>query len=160
MNIQQLKNALIPELNNKVNGLIIEANQTGDKPDTPHATFNITTPYVKGAGRADERGVSGSTYQLERIETYQVTISFTAYAMDEGDSLNLAQELHDWFQFDGYDFLNNNNIVVVNKDNIQNRDAFLVNDYERRNGFDVILRITRTLTKDSEFIENVEGITE
>lgn len=158
MNVKELKSVLFPELNRVLSGMVIEAEQTGEKPTGTHATVKITSPYIKDVGQAEEKGVDGITYHLERSESYKVTLSFTTYDYDEAKSLSLAQEIFDWFDFEGSFFLDDNDIVVVEKTTIDNRDAFVMNEYERRNGFDVILRISRTMTHDVEYIEKVEGI--
>lgn len=160
MDIKTLKAQLIPELNTYCQVPIIEADQKGDKPDGPHAVFKITSPFLKGVGQAEETPIqTADTYKIKRVESYRVAISFTSYAMDEEKSLELAQKLYDWFAFFGYEYLDAIDVVLVEQTEVSNRDAFVINDYERRNGFDVILELTREITKDVGYIETVEGIT-
>jgi hypothetical protein len=47
--------------------------------------------------------------------------------------------------------------VVSDITGIQNRDILLVDDYERRNGFDVTLKTIRTLEKQIDIIETVSN---
>jgi predicted CoA-binding protein len=48
------------------------------------------------------------------------------------------------------------NIAVVELTSIANRDAFVVENYERRNGFDVIIRVGRELARVVNDVERVE----
>lgn len=160
MDIKTIRSALIPAINTFCGVPIIEADQEGKKPDGPHAAFKITSPYIKGVGQAEEIPIqTETTYQLKRIESYKITISFTAFDKDLDGSLDLAQKIHDWFAFYGSDTLGANDIVVVNQTAVDNRDAFVIDGYERRNGFDVVLRVTRELVRDIDYIEHIDGIT-
>lgn len=157
MSIKNFKAMLIPAIKAFCNVPIIEADQSGDKPKGPHATFKITSPFIKGVGQAEQRAKFGqSKYELSRVEDFKRVLSFTAYAMDEDESFDLAQQIHDWFEFYGYEFLNNKNVVVIEATAVQNRDVFLFDDYERRNGFDVTLRLTRELVQEAEYIESLK----
>ena len=156
MKIKQFKNTLIPEINAFCDHPVIEADQKGKKPKGPHATFKITSPYIPD-GQGEQRAIQGQdTFKLIHVESYKMVLSFTAYDTDADASHELAQEIHDWFKFYGLDFLDNRNIVVVELSTVQNRDLLLVDDYERRNGFDVTLRLTRELAQDFDYIEETD----
>jgi hypothetical protein len=77
--------------------------------------------------------------------------------MDQDISFDLSQKIRDWFTFYGQDFMDSNNLVVSDITGIQNRDILLVDDYERRNGFDVTLKTIRTLEKQIDIIETVSN---
>lgn len=153
MNLRDFKDTLIPAIKPFCGVPVIEADQDGDKPDEPHITFKVTSPYIKGVGQANE---TYNETELSQEEEFKRILSFNAYAMDEDVSNELAQSVHDWFRFHGSDFLDANNIVVSDITDVQNRDVFLVDDYERRNGFDVTLRLSRALSKPMEYIEKAE----
>lgn len=154
--IADFKNLLIPEIKAFCSAPIIEADQTGDKPTGGYATFKVTSPYGKDVGGdiPEEIGDdSQATYQLKLVESFKRVVSFTAYNMDPDASFDLAQTIHDWFKFYGYDFLDSNGWVVVSIADVTNRDAFIIEDYERRNGFDVTLRLSRELVRE---IQNID----
>lgn len=156
MSIKDFKDVLIPEIKRHVNVPVIEADQIGDPPDGPHVVFKITMRYGKDRGQADERGITlPDSLVLSRVESFKRVISFTAYDMDNDSSIDLAQKVHDWFSFVGYDFLSSKNMVLVEATSVQNRDSFVLEDYERQNGFDVTLRLTRELQQVVEYIEQV-----
>jgi hypothetical protein len=156
MSLADLKNLLIPQIAVYCKAPIIGADQTGDKPSGAYATFKITSPYIKGIGQNNE-SISQSTngYQLTEVDNYKMVISFNAYDLDEDVSLDLAQKLYDWFAFHGADFLNKNNLVIKEQTGITNRDSIILDNYERRNGFDVTLGTTRELVKNIDIVEDV-----
>jgi hypothetical protein len=158
MSIAAFKNSLIPKIKAFANVPIIEAEQTGDKPDGPHVTFKITTPYGKDRGQAEERGLAlQDRFVMSRVESFKRIVSFTAYDLDNDASFDLAQAIHDWFDFYGYDQLRVLDFVVVDSTAVQNRDAFVLDGYERRNGFDVTLRLTREIQQEFDYIERVDA---
>ena len=133
------------------------ADQMGERPKVPHATYKLTTPYGKAVGQAEETGVViDGKYKLQRLSDYKTTISFTSYAMDDDDSVALAQKIYDWFSFAGVDVLQSIGVAVADQTDVINRDAFVIEDYERRNGFDVILRVPHQQLKDVESVDDVE----
>jgi hypothetical protein len=155
--IAAFKDMLIPAIKAFCNVPIIGADQLGDRPDGAHATFKITSPFIKGVGQSEEIGEFGETsYQLRRIDPFKRVLSFTAYDLDEDVSHELAQQIHDWFSYHGYEFLTANNIVVAEQSAVSNRDAFVIDGYERRNGFDVTLRMTREIIKEIAYVEKVD----
>lgn len=159
MNITDIQNAIIPALKTFCGVPIIEADGMGEKPEGAHATFKFTMAYGKGIGQAEETAAPGADgYTLTRVESYRATLSMSAYDLDNDTSRELAQRMYDWFSFHGYDHLNEQNIVVSEVTDVINRDTFVLENYERRNGFDVIIRVTRELARTVDFIERVDGI--
>lgn len=153
MKIVDVRNALIPKIKAFCGVPVIEADSNGTKPGGSHATYKFTNPYGKDVGRAAEFYQDNA---MIRQESFKTTISFNAYDLDEDVSRELAQQIYDWFEFYGYEDLRASNIAVVELTNIANRDAFVVENYERRNGFDVIIRIGRELERVAIDIERVE----
>ncbi|MEK4131992.1 hypothetical protein NYE67_20470 [Solibacillus sp. FSL W8-0474] len=157
MKLSKLRDAIIPAISAYSGHPVIMADDMGDKPTGPHATYKFITPYAKGVGQPEQEvvEVNGVTF-LRTIDEYKTTISISSYAMDEDDSLELAQSIYDWFAFDGVEKLQQLGIAVVEQTAIANRDAFVIENYERRNGFDVILRIKRLKDLPISTIEHVE----
>jgi hypothetical protein len=159
MKVSELRDIIIPAIKVFTDALIIQEDQLGDQPEGPHATYKFTTPYMQGVGQAEETAiVEDGVYKLRRVDEHKKVISFTAYSMDEDESLELAQKIHDWFSFFGSDILQSIGVAVAEQTSVTNRDAFVVENYERRNGFDVILRIKRTQDLEIEWIEFAEII--
>jgi hypothetical protein len=158
MKIVDIRNALIPKIKTFCNVPVIEADGNGPRPDGTHATYKFTTAFAKDNGRPVEVYSNG---QMTFQDSYKVTISLNAFDLDDDVSRELAQQIYEWFEFYGLDDLKAANIAVVELSNITNRDAFVVENYERRNGFDVIIRVTRELTRVVDNIEtvNTSGVT-
>lgn len=157
MQITEIRDALMPALFAHCGVPIIEQDQTGVRPDGPHGTYKFTSPYIKDVGLPNETAIAeGNTYFLSQSETYKVTLSLSAYAMDGDESYGLAVKMREWFDFYGADELEGIDVVVVTLGNIENRDAFVVDDYERRNGFDVTLRVFKELKREVGYIEKIE----
>lgn len=153
MKITDFKNIVIPQLKAYTGFPIIKADQMGESPQTPHMTYKITLPYTKGVGQPDLLLGENLTYK----EAYQATVSFTAYAFDDDVSMELAQTAHDWFNFHGVQLLQENDVVVSELTEVQNRDAILLEEYERRNGFDCIMRLSRIVeVQGNGYFDDVE----
>lgn len=157
MNVISVQNAIIRLIKAYTGRPIIQADQSGELPEGPHAIFKFIVPYSKGVGRP-EVSSKVDEHGLTRIqtETFNMTVSFTAISdvEDPDASIELAQSIHDWFDFVGYDDMSAAGIVVSSLGDIGNRDS--VNDDESRQGFDVILRTRREISKASGWIESVE----
>jgi len=160
MNPNDLRKTIVPLLNVFCGVPVIEADGNGPKPDGSHVTYKLTNPYGKDKGReVEEVAQDGTGFKMIRTESFKTTISFSAYDFDDDISRELAQKVYDWFAFYGYDDLLNNNIAVIEQTDIINRDAFVVENYERRNGFDVIIRISREMSRNVDIVEdiNIDG---
>lgn len=93
-------------------------------------------------------------------EQYEFTVSLTCISPQPFESVELATSLHGWITDTGADYLMANNIALVSTSPILPRDFMLVNDYERRNGFDARLRMARVvdhLTPRIEIVNIPEG---
>lgn len=157
MTIKEIQNALIPALKSFCGCPVIKADQKGKRPETKHVTFKFSSPDTKDLGMGIEYGEgTAETYKLIREETYKVTLSFDAYSMDDTESVELASQVRKWFGFYGQETLESYDLAVVSVSDVQNRDAFIIDDYERRNGFDVVLRASNRLELDVGYIEKVE----
>lgn len=159
MNLDTFKNTIIPLLKTFVGVPVIRADQLGGSIDGPHMTYKITTAYGQDKGQAEEVGqeLAGGLV-LTRTESFRRVVSFTAYAMDDEVSSELAQKARDWFSFAGYERLSALNVVVIEATGVANRDAFVLEDYERRNGFDVTLRMTRESHTVVDYLDGVSGL--
>jgi len=87
----------------------------------------------------------------------QMTLSLNAYCKGEQDNQMIAYETAkkamDWFKHVGYQDLSDLNVVVVNIEAFGDRTVLIVDDYEARVGFDVIMRTTDIIKRRFETIE-------
>jgi hypothetical protein len=158
--MQAIKN-LISQLYKDTNIRVIQGNQTAPKPPLPYGVYNVTSPYIKGVGREDITYVEDETGFLKvKTEQYRVTLSFNFYAATNGDTIDLASKVRQWFLFMGEDFIEEQNIALYEVSNTENRTTFLVDSYEYKYGFDVHLRLTDEQMRQIQKIENVTFLKE
>lgn len=137
---------------------VIQANGEGIKPALPFGTYNITSPYINGTGREITEYIPNQDgLEQKKIEEYRTTLSFNFYADTEEETIELAFGVRQWFLFYGEEFLNEQNIVVAEIGNMENRTTFLVDSYEYKHGFDVQLRLTDEQTKTIDYFNQLGG---
>lgn len=122
-------------------GEIIEPKEV----DYPYFSYNITS----------HRMVQNIPYTTQSEmdvtvlwkEQWEFTVSFAAIAKNIFEALEQARLLHSWFEETGYQTLSGIPMVKVRTTPITQRDFFLVDMYERRQGFEVVLRVAREIEK-------------
>jgi hypothetical protein len=92
--------------------------------------------------------------EVTRKEQTHFTLSVSAYSMDEDEARDLAIKASYWFSFVGYDRLKSCNVVAISVTAIGDRTVEIVEDYEKRFGFDVRCRMGVGVTKRIETIED------
>lgn len=150
-----IQNVIIPKLKAFTGRVLVQADQGNEIPELPHIVFKIIVPYAKGTGRPELRSEqTAQEYRRIQSEEYRLTFSFTAVTEDGDTATELAQSVHDWFDFYGYEELDMLGVVIVSLGDLGNRDSVV--DEEARRGFDVVLRATRELSKASSYIDKAE----
>jgi hypothetical protein len=149
---------MIPKLFAFVGCPIIEADQAmGDIPDGRHVIFKFTTAHAKDVGLPNySHEYALNEFRETLSDDMKVIISVTAIDETNAGSIAAAQDVKEWLEFHGADDLDAAGIVVADIGDIASRDS--INEDERRNGFDVTLRVSRTVTKTADYIESVGGL--
>lgn len=146
-----VRNPIIKGLKQGTGITTILAEQSDKQPPYPFIGIKFTTPFIvigQAASYTDERN--------EVIEQDgEMVISITSYDKTIDGSFNNAFKALEWFKTSGKLELQDAGIVVVKTENMTNRDTFITIDYERRNGFDVRLRIRAKSSKSIETLENM-----
>lgn len=157
MSIAEVRDAVIVPLYAFCDSVpIIKADDIGDRPEGTHATYKITLA-SKDIGQAAKGGeMVGGVFYVTSKTMERVTLSFNAYAADDFASRELADKIHGWFTFHGLETLDDAGIAVIEVTDIENRDVMILDEYERRNGFDVILRVGKVMSKQMDYIENAD----
>lgn len=149
--------SLISQLYKDTQIRVIQANTTAPTPPLPFGIYNVISSYIKDAGREDITTYEDETgLYLKRSEQYQVTLSFSFYSNTTETTIDQANKVRQWFLFLGQEFIEEQNIAVVEVGNTENRTTFLVDSYEYKHGFDVRLRLS---TEQSRLIDWVETVT-
>lgn len=152
--------AMIGKIELDTGVLIVKADQEGAQvPALPYAVYKVTTPYVKGRGRgavtqyADDSGNAFEVFTEQPL----TTISLNVFADDVDEARELAIQIRNWFTFAGEIYLQDQDIVVRNAGNVENRTTHLIDHYEYKHGFDVQLRTeeeqARLITESIDTIE-------
>lgn len=160
MSLLNFRNIIIPQLSASLGYPVIEADHVAEAPEGPHLTYKVTRSYGQDTGMPSTiQEAKEDKLLTHQTENYRATVSFTAYAFDNteqgiyGIAEDLAQQARDWLDFQGYPILSANEIVIVELTEVQNRDAILVENYERRQGFDAIIRMSRLQTRAEDFFD-------
>ena len=155
INFKAIRDAIFSGMNKSLEPQAIEANQTSYKPDYPFYTVLFAVPLQEFAPHT---GVykygEGSNYHRKGQE--KMTLSVSSFSDDSADALQNAYYAAEWFAWQGYNYLKENGIIVVRLEQIENRDVLKEDEYERRYGFDVHLRIVSDSMKESPWIEKVK----
>lgn len=115
----------------------ILAEQSSHQPPYPFIGIKFTLTGLP-IGQVTEYQDGRSTVIEQDLE---IVLSVTATTDEIESATNLAYKALEWFQGEGWLSLSDSNIHVVKVENMTNRDVFLNIEYERRQGFDVRLRV-------------------
>jgi hypothetical protein len=163
MNIQAIRNGIVAGLYNHLQKPVIMAEQAENKPTYPYLSYKFIVPYNPDTGRGIEVSKlipsdnPDFEYDFEETKIQQptMTISFTAYSLDSLESQELALKAREWMDHIGYYDLKRLGVVVVSVEAMGNRDTLIVDEYERKVGFDVIIRVVHEVKRRLETIEEV-----
>ncbi|MED4551216.1 hypothetical protein P9305_00695 [Lysinibacillus capsici] len=135
---------------------IIRADQTGDIPKLPYATYKVIGDR-KGVGQEDVSHVNKPDSLSEtRIQERNATISFNTYGTSHDNAFEVATQLRKWFEWRGSLFLDEINVAIVNLTDVTNRTTFLLDSYDEKWGFDVIIRYLDIEEHDIDYFDKVE----
>lgn len=123
---------------------VIRANQTGKIPKYPYVAYTVTTPVENRAG----------TYSIAedgtKYKSFMQIWSFTVNSDNYDECQNIVLKAFDWFSAAGLIYLNDNDVIVHQLGNINNRDNLITIQYEYRSGFDVHFGLLHTITMTEE----------
>lgn len=166
----KLRNSIVKLLYEHTKRPVVMLRQNADRPleegknhvDYPFLGYNFVATHINDKGMGNLSAVhvpsQNSNFKVDLLESLELmskfSMSFTAYSRDESLSKDLAMKAWEFFKFTGYHLLARENLVVVDVMNVSNRDIFDVDDYERREGFDVVFRRFHKIDNRLETIEN------
>lgn len=163
MDYRKIRNDIVKGLRNFLDVDIIPTDDIGKKPKYPYISYKFTTLKIPQGSHNIYKNIILSNdnrfeYDIEytREEQPKMVISISAYSTDDVESYQLALDIESWFKFHGYQFLKGNGIVVVDTSNIQDRTIQIVDDYEKRQGLDVTIRVMDIQKFTTETIEETE----
>jgi hypothetical protein len=157
-----IRNDIVTGLNQYITpNKIIMQDQNAPKPTYPFATFNFINTYIEQQigtpiELVEEDQDESTNAKYTRIEQPTMTISITSYSKTIGESEQLALNMLKWFKYIGYEYLKEKGIIIVDSTDIKERNTLIVDDYERRYGFDITIRVVSEVERVIEAIEIVE----
>ena len=159
--MEQIINHIVYELYLYAERFVVPTESNAPKPEYPYLSYKVTTLYnspnnqgnysTKLIQSLDDRFEHDIEETLELQPTF--TISINAYSKDSAECQGLIKKAYDWFRHAGYDELNDVDVVVVDVAAFTDRTLLIVNNYESRIGFDVILRTTDVIKRRINTIE-------
>lgn len=150
-----VRRTVVTGLRQYVNCPVIRSNQNTEPPDYPYISYTITTLGKQNNGTycvAED----GTRYK-DLLQTW----SITALSDDASESVTIALKAKEWFSLVGNTHLSDNGVIVAETTDITNRDNLITTEYEYRNGFDVVFRLTDVIDAETAnggagYIETVE----
>lgn len=162
MDYRQIRNSIVSGLYRYLNTPVVPTDDIGDKPDYPYVSYKLITLKISQGSHNLLIDIVPSAnedfeYDIEytREEQPKMVISINTYSLDDVEAYQLALNIESWFKFHGYQYLKENGIVVVSTSNIKDRTIQIVDNYEKRQGFDVTIRVTSI---EKMIVENIEEI--
>jgi len=159
INFKAIRDAIFSGMNKSLEPQAIEANQASYKPDYPFYTVLFAVPnqgFSPHTGVYDNESTAESLKQHRRGQE-KMTLSVSSFSDEGADALQNAYNAAEWFAWKGYEYLKENGIIVIRIEQIENRDVLKEDEYERRYGFDVHLRVSSQSTIETdEWIEEIE----
>ncbi|MCL2188430.1 MAG: hypothetical protein FWC16_00775 [Defluviitaleaceae bacterium] len=158
--MRQQKNDIVKGLNAHMGIPVVPTDTAGRKPNYPYLSYKIITPQENTRHSLVDVPIPSTNpnftedVMVVRKEQQHFTLSVNAYSMDEDESRDKAIDAADWFRHVGYHYLAGKNIIPINVGNITDRTTQIVDDYERRYGFDVRIRAARSVAKRIEGVES------
>lgn len=162
MSVQTVMNLIVKHVHELLSVPVVPTNNIGKKPDYPFLSYKVTTArsQTNGYNLKTELGASSDEnfeYDIKEtiIEMPTFTVSFSAYDSDAFNAASLAESALTAIQHTLCYELEEINAVVVGVTDVSDRTILIVDNYESRYGFDVMIRIT---TESSRTIETMEEI--
>jgi hypothetical protein len=166
-----LRNALVKELSNYLGVPVIMSDQTGPEPPPPFIVYTVLTANVPIDNRGARmwRGESDGTISDIRVDAVRATLSITAISNNRWDeqaepprsvsgddeAFALSERARNWLDFIGRDTLDEIGIVVEGTMNARNRSGVVIDESERRYGFDITIRYNSAVGRTVPAIENI-----
>lgn len=144
---------------------IIERDQAGDKPKYPFIGIKWLTIIPEIGMDRRTRAIIPSDdprfpkdVEYRYVRSPRVTLSVTAFDRDGTRIHTLSQAAHEWFSIPEFanDWLEPYDTTIVSTLAIEDRDTMLDREVERRQGFDVRMRVLNEVRVKVPTIERVE----
>lgn len=166
----EVRNALVVALYDYLGRPVVLSDQTVPESEYPYVTIQAVQPYIPRGGAniiyelVDSTGGFARDINTRREEYAEATYSFSACSRNRDDifgddeALELAEKSQGFFRHTGRYILQDAGISVIEIMNVQNRSGLVVDEIDRRYGFDVRVRYQRVDTRRDGTIEHMATI--
>ena len=162
--IKTIRNVIVKGMYESTGLTTVTTDSNHKKPNYPFFSYKFTTLRQNSgeAGSLYDVVVDSTSEEFDkdilRVLAYQpaAIISFNAYSDDLLECQESIIKAWEWFKLKGNQDLDNNNLVVIDMTDIQDRTVFLGEEYEYRQGFDVRVRFLHTFDNRLETIEEAK----
>lgn len=150
----QEMDVIVPALKTFTGLEVILSDQTEDYPEGMFITYKFVS-FGQTTQKYGTKQVGQVLYKT-LDETVELTISFTAIGADEFEVFGKAEKMRSFFLLNGIPTLKASGIAVANVGAVSQRHMFIVNDTEKRYGFDVRFRAERSHTMEIGSIDTAQ----
>ncbi len=170
INYTQIKNDILVSLRDHLRDeyedlLVIEQDPNAREPESRlYLTMHFTSPFISEGyqGILETELVDHPDpawdydIQYTRYSNDTMSCSFTIYGQNPNQAVQVGLMAQGYFKFIGLDNLRSKGIVVVECMELQNRDTYVVDSWERRQGFDVVFRVLGEVQRIVPTIESAD----
>ena len=136
--------------------MLVQLNPGAPRPDYPFVAFEPIVPLTPGSVVVTEQARSyGGTIVESRYTQDRMTFSWSIYDDDIDRAYRIATRAMQWFRHDGHEQMKAKGMILVECTGIQNRDVYNVDSWERRLGFDTIIRAINKADIQTNNIEHI-----
>lgn len=154
-----IRDVIFTGLNDYLNVLVVEANQTARKPPYPYITILFGGPLSTGQGHTGSiyiKDNGDADIDYTRAKNEVLTLSITSISDTGAEAQQNAVNASEWFKWQGELYLKEHHIIPIAQEAMTNRDTYLTDDWEKRVGFDLRLRVLSQTTRPMEWIGQIE----
>lgn len=130
---------------------VIRGEGGGDQPPYPFVVYKLLLGQKIGRENRTIQ-TKGELYEQQM----ELTVSLSCYSNNIGEAETLAYQVLQYFEIEGVEKLQQQNIVVVQTTELTDRTTFVTMGYEYRIGFDVRLRVKAYVVRDVHDIQSIQ----
>ena len=142
IDVDNIKSTVVKGLKQYLGCTITRNDQNSPMPAFPYCTYKIT------ALASENKGSHGVFNDGKIRKPYILTMSFTAHSDDYSEAVTLACKAHEWFDYVGTVFMNDNDVIVQSVGSVSDRSNLLTSDYIYSQGFDVFFWLYEEITEE------------
>lgn len=161
MDYKTIRNCIVKGLHDYLKVDVVYTDNAKKKPKYPYLSYKFISLHIPQNYHVLTDVVSSEDADFEfdveytKIEQPKMILSISSYSNDEVEAYDLALRVKEWFKFYGYYYLKANGIIVNSVGNVQDRTIQIVDNYEKRQGFDVTIRVVDVQKMRIETIEQI-----